>query len=65
MTLEEVLANLDRTIEAKEKYLAKTQEEFKVANKDVRFALYATIEFVKVNLEELRNIRADLESCVP
>ena len=65
MNIQTVITNLRRTIAGKEMLLA-TYENPLVGRHDVgsRMAMTATVEFLKVNIDELRRILQDVESCV-
>ena len=69
MKVETIVANLERTIAGKEQYLKQLREEAGETNPYARefksdgelMALRATIEFVKINIRELRMILIDLK----
>ena len=68
MNLQTVITNLKRTIAGKEKMLASLNpnnpysEEFKSEGEVM--ARRATIEFLKINIAELKRILQDLDQCV-
>lgn len=64
MKLETVRDNLKRTIYGKE-MLLETYENPSVGrhNAGSQMAMTATIEFLKVNIDELKKILADIELC--
>lgn len=64
MNIYTVRDNLKNTIAGKEQMLADYQEARKLASRDEDAALYATVSFLKVNIDELRRILQDVESCV-
>jgi hypothetical protein len=58
-----VLSNLDRTIAGKEILLAELEAKAELAPcVDDRFAAKISAKFVKINLDELRRIRDDLQA---
>ena len=63
MNIYTVRDNLKRTIEGKERALAEVVEARKVATMVEDHALFATQEFLKVNIDELKRILADVEQC--
>ena len=65
MNLQTIITNLQNTIAGKEMLLV-TYENPSVGRHDVgsRMAMTATIEFLKVNIDELKRILADVEKCV-
>lgn len=65
MNIETVAANLRNTIAGKEKMLADTQEDYRLSTMAEGMALTATIEFLKINIGELKRILQDVEQCVP
>ena len=64
MNLSTVAANLRNTIAGKEKALVEYQKAWDVATLENESALYATIKFLEININELRRILADIEKCV-
>ena len=63
MNLSTVAANLRNTIAGKEKALVEYQKAWDVATLENESALYATIKFLEINIDELRRILADVEKC--
>ena len=67
MNIQTVAQNLRNTIAGKEAQL----EEYKRARLDYNLpvandtALFATQEFLKINIDELKRILADVEQCIP
>jgi hypothetical protein len=59
----QVVANLKTTIAGKEAYLASVQQARTVASSAEDLALYATAEFLKININELKVILYDVEQC--
>ena len=64
MNLQTVITNLKNTIAGKEKMLAEYQEARKLATMAEDHALFATQEFLKINIDELKRILQDVEKCV-
>ncbi len=65
MNIQTVAENLRNTIAGKEKALAEYQEARKLATMAEDAALFATQEFLKVNIDELKRILQDVEQCIP
>ena len=63
MNIHKVRENLKNTIASKEQMLAEYQEARKLATMVEDHALYATVSFLKVNINELKKILADVEVC--
>lgn len=63
MNIQTVIKNLRNTIASKEEMLAEYQEARKLATMREDSALYATVSFLKVNIDELKRILQDLEIC--
>jgi hypothetical protein len=63
MNIHTVAANLRNTIAGKEKYLAEVIKARSLASREEDHALFATQEFLKVNIAELKKILADVEVC--
>ena len=65
MNIQTVANNLRNTIAGKEKMLEQTQKAREFANlpdgNDA--ALFATVEFLKINIDELQRILQDVEQC--
>lgn len=64
MNISTVAENLRNTIAGKEKMLAATQENYRLSTMAEGMALTATIEFLKINIDELKRILQDVEQCV-
>ena len=66
MNIQTVAQNLRNTIAGKEKYLAQVESSLAegVASSQLRIALSTTQEFLSINIDELKRILADVESCV-
>ncbi len=62
MQIETVRDNLIKTISGKENYFAKLQWRVR-AERDY-YALFAVIEMLELNIEELKKILADVEKCI-
>ncbi len=63
MNIQTVATNLRNTIAGKEKMLADYQEARRLWPGGEDAALFATQEFLKVNIHELRRILQDVEQC--
>ena len=59
----QVRDNLLRTIKGKEAYLAEVCKARELASREEDHALFATQEFLKVNLDELYGILNDVQIC--
>lgn len=55
--------NLKNTIAGKEKMLDDYRKARELATSTEDIALYATVEFLKANIDELKRILADVEVC--
>ena len=55
--------NLKRTIAGKEKYLEEVRKARSLASREEDHALFATQEFLKINISELNRILDDLVEC--
>ena len=64
MNIQTVAQNLRNTIAGKEKMLAEYTSRFSAGDIAQNAAMYATVEFLAVNIDELKRILADVESCV-
>ena len=67
MNLDTLRANLKRTIANKEELLEKNKEKLSrpFSPDDVtRFAVKATVEFLTINIDELKRILTDVELCI-
>lgn len=60
MNIYTVRDNLKNTIAGKEAYLAQMEQDIVAYNQTVN---YAVAKFLRINLDELRNILADVEVC--
>ena len=65
MNIQTVAENLRATIAGKEQMLAATQENYRLSTMAEGMALTATIEFLKIDIDELRRILGDVEQCIP
>ena len=67
MNIQTVAENLRNTIAGKEKYLAECNKALNVQvdplDEGERMALQATVEFLKININELKVILFDVEKC--
>ena len=63
MNIYTVRDNLKRTIEGKEKYLEEVRKARSLASREEDHALFATQEFLKINIDELNRILDDLVEC--
>ena len=63
MNIQQVRDNLIKTIEGKEKYLEEVRKARSLANREEDNALFATQEFLKLNIDELRKILKDVTIC--
>jgi hypothetical protein len=63
MNIYNIRDNLKNTIAGKEKMLADYQEARRLWPGGEDAALFATQEFLKVNIDELRRILQDVEKC--
>ena len=64
MNISTVAQNLRNTIAGKEKALVEYQKAWDVATLENESALYATIKFLEINIDELKRILADVEVCI-
>ena len=65
MNIQTVKANIRKTIEGKEHLLDQYQRSLKLGMLyDQKIAVTAASEFVKISIDELRGILADLEQCM-
>ena len=60
MTLDEVIATLDTTIQGKQQMLTEFSKAVPVSDPVRNMVLTATCEFLRINLTELNNIREHL-----
>lgn len=63
MNIYTVRDNLKNTIKGKEKYLDEVRTARCIANRGEDIALHAVQELLKVNIDELKRILADVEVC--
>ena len=65
MNLSTVITNLKTTIAGKEEHLAAIRKQMTVLGRpdDETIAMVATSEFLKINIDELKRILADVEQC--
>ena len=63
MNIHTVRDNLIKTIAGKEKALEEYRKARELASREEDHALYATQEFLKINIDELKRILADVEKC--
>lgn len=64
MNLQTVITNLKRTIVGKEAYLEEVRQARLRGTDREDIALFATQEMLKINIDELKGILADVEKCV-
>lgn len=64
MNIQTVRDNLKKTIASKEAMLAGLKSTLDVRDVGARMALIATREFLEINIDELKRILTDVESCV-
>jgi hypothetical protein len=65
MNIQTVITNLRNTIAGKEKMLTHMNEYRVYASEGQVMAHNATVEFLKINIDELKRILQDLEVCIP
>ena len=68
MSIQTVAENLRNTIAGKEEVLELYKDKLSkpFAPDDVtRFVIKATVEFLEINIDELKRILADVEQCLP
>lgn len=63
MNIQTVAENLRNTIAGKEKYLEEVRKARSLASREEDHALFATQEFLKINIDELKRLLADVEAC--
>ena len=63
MNLSTVITNLKNTIAGKEAYLEEVRKARSLASREEDHALFATQEFLKININELNRILDDLVEC--
>ena len=64
MNLNTVVNNLNNTIAGKEAHIKTLSDDLLCGDFVSRAATIATIEFLKINIEELKRIKADIELCI-
>ena len=64
MNIQTVIANLDNTIKGKEAFLTLARDSRKVSTSAELIAVEATIQFLEINIDELKRIRGDLVMCL-
>jgi len=68
MNLQTVITNLRRTIAGKEMMLKEYNKAVNISVDPLdvgeRMAITATVEFLEINIDELKRILADVEKCV-
>lgn len=68
MNIQTVKQNLRNTIASKEQAVEEYRKVLNISidplDADERTAITATIEFLKINVDELKRILADLEKCM-
>jgi hypothetical protein len=64
MNIQTVRDNLKNTIAGKEKYLAEVRAARCIADCREDIALHSVQELLKINIDELRAILADVEKCM-
>lgn len=63
MNIQTVANNLKRTIAGKVKHQVELEYALTLATTGERMALIATLEYLKVNIDELKRILQDVEQC--
>lgn len=63
MNIQTVAENLKRTIASKVKHQVELEYALTLATTGERMALIATLEYLKVNIDELKRILQDVEQC--
>ena len=64
MNISTVAENLRNTIAGKVKHQVELEYALTLATTGERMALIATLKYLKVNIDELKRILADVEACV-
>jgi hypothetical protein len=64
MNIETVASNLRTTIAGKVKHQVELEYALTLATTGERMALIATLEYLKINIDELKRILQDVEQCV-
>ncbi len=71
MNLQTVITNLKNTIAGKEKYLTEQRSALALSHLGpapivgAELAVVATIQFLEINIAELKRILKDVEQCIP
>jgi len=65
MNIYTVRDNLKNTIAGKVKHQVELEYALTLATTGERMALIATVEFLKINIDELKRVLADVEQCLP
>jgi hypothetical protein len=67
MEFQTVIANIENTIYGKERHLVEETARYRKMEhlSGESMALYATIAFLRINIDELKRIAADLKQCAP
>ena len=63
MNIYTVRDNLKNTIEGKEKYLAEMKQNYMLSTMAESRELSTAIKFLAINIDELKKILADVETC--
>jgi hypothetical protein len=64
MNMQTVSTNLRNTIAGKVKHEVELEYALTLATTGERMALVATLEYLKINIDELRRILQDVEQCI-
>lgn len=64
MNIQTVAENLRNTIKGKEEYVADLRYQSTLMSRSEEMATKVTIQSVEINIDELKKILADVESCV-
>lgn len=64
MNIHTVITNLKNTIAGKENHLADLRYQSTLMARAEEIVAKATIKFLEINIDELKRILADVESCV-
>ena len=65
MNIQTVAENLRNTIAGKVKHQVELEYALKLSTMAESMALTATLEYLKINIDELRRILQDVEQCRP
>lgn len=63
MNIQTIAENLRNTIAGKENALEEYRKARELATMAEASAMYATAEFLRINIDELKRILADVEAC--